>query len=65
MSEISLTRSLAAGAIAARLDRLQPTRTIWTMIALLGLGFFFELYDLLLTGSIAPGLVKSGILTDH
>jgi putative MFS transporter len=33
------------------------------MIALLGLGFFFELYDLLLTGSIAPGLVKSGILT--
>jgi putative MFS transporter len=30
---------------------------------LLGLGFFFELYDLLYTGNIAPGLVRAGILT--
>ena len=53
----------AAGAISARLDRLPPTRAVWKLIILLSLGFFFELYDLLYTGYVAPGLVKSGILT--
>jgi MFS transporter, putative metabolite:H+ symporter len=52
-----------AGAISARLDRLPATRAVWKLILLLSLGFFFELYDLLFTGYIAPGLVKSGILT--
>ncbi|MHB2211773.1 MFS transporter [Methylobacterium sp. CM6257] len=54
---------LDSGAILARLDRLPATRTIWRLVALLGLGFFFELYDLLFTGYVAPGLVKAGILT--
>lgn len=49
--------------ISARLDRLPATRAVWKLIFLLSLGFFFELYDLLFTGYIAPGLVKSGILT--
>ena len=49
--------------IGARLDRLPPTRTVWRFVALLGFGFFFELYDLLFTGYVAPGLVKAGILT--
>ncbi|MCJ2014250.1 MFS transporter [Methylobacterium sp. J-076] len=49
--------------IVARLDRLPATRTVWRIVALLGLGFFFELYDLLFTGYVAPGLVKAGILT--
>ena len=53
----------AAGAIAARLDRLPATRTIWKLVVLLSLGFFFELYDLLYSGYVAPGIVKSGILT--
>ncbi len=52
-----------AGAISARLDRLPPTRTIWKFVVLLSLGFFFELYDLLYSGYVAPGIVKSGILT--
>lgn len=47
----------------ARLDRLPPTKTIWRLVLLLSLGFFFELYDLMFTAYVAPGLVKSGILT--
>src|SRR5882672_4306489 len=52
-----------AGLIAARLDALPMTRTLWIRVILLSLGGFFEFYDLLFTGYIAPGLVRSGILT--
>ncbi|MBB5191169.1 putative MFS transporter [Silvimonas terrae] len=55
--------ALAAALISARLDRLPATRTVWKLVVLLSLGFFFELYDLLYTGYIAPGLVKGGLLT--
>ncbi|HUJ50053.1 MAG TPA: MFS transporter [Bryobacteraceae bacterium] len=58
-----VTSALDAGQIAARLDRLPATRTIWTLVALLSLGGFFEYYDLFFTGYIAPGLVRSHILT--
>jgi MFS transporter, putative metabolite:H+ symporter len=54
---------LTAGSISARIDRLPATRTIWTMLVLLGFGMFFELYDLLFTAYVAPSLVKSGVLT--
>lgn len=54
---------IVAGEISARLDRLPPTRSVWFMIVLLSLGFFFELYDLLFTGYVAPGLYRSGIFT--
>ena len=54
---------VTAGAISARIDRLPATRTIWTMIVLLGFGMFFELYDLLFSAYVAPSLVKSGVLT--
>lgn len=52
-----------AALIGARLDRLPATRTIWTYALLLSLGGFFEYYDLFFTGYIAPGLVRSHILT--
>jgi MFS transporter, putative metabolite:H+ symporter len=55
--------ALSAGAISARIDRLPATRTIWTIVALLGFGMFFELYDLLFSAYVAPSLVKSGVLT--
>jgi MFS transporter, putative metabolite:H+ symporter len=55
--------SLSAGMVSARLDRLPATRTMWKFVVLLSFGFFFELYDLLYSGYVAPGLIKSGILT--
>jgi MFS transporter, putative metabolite:H+ symporter len=65
MSMPSSTGALAedTGIISARLDRLPATRTLWRRVILLSLGGFFEFYDLFFTGYIAPGLVRSGILT--
>lgn len=53
----------AAAELVARLDRLPPTRTVWTIIVLLSIAFFFELYEMLMTGFIAPGLTESGLFT--
>ncbi|RKF45407.1 MFS transporter [Paraburkholderia fungorum] len=50
-----------AAEIAARLDRLPPSRTIWTMVILISLGGVFEFYDLFFTGYVAPGMVESGL----
>jgi putative MFS transporter len=52
-----------AGAIVARIDRLPATRTIWIYIVILSFGFFFELYDILFSAYVAPGLIKAGIIT--
>jgi putative MFS transporter len=58
-----LQTELSVGVISARLERLPATRTLWMRVVLLSLGGFFEFYDLFFTGYIAPGLVRSGILT--
>ncbi|MEO8301976.1 MAG: MFS transporter [Rhizomicrobium sp.] len=52
-----------AASIAGRLERLPATRGFWRRITVLSLGGFFEFYDLFLAAYVAPGLVKSGILT--
>ena len=59
------TTQAASGSaqIAARLDRLPATRSIWRLVAFLSLGGFFEYYDLFFTAYIAPGLVRSHILS--
>ena len=62
MSSATMTHD--AGAILARLDRLPPTRHIWTLVAILSLGGMFEFYDLFFTGYVVPGLMKAGLLKD-
>lgn len=52
-----------AAGIAARMDRLPVTRYLWKVVLLISLGGFFEIYDLIFTGYIAPGMAKSGLLT--
>jgi len=52
-----------AGEVAARLDRLPLTRTLWRFVLLISLGGLFELYDLFMTAYITPGLVSSGLFT--
>jgi putative MFS transporter len=57
---MSETASMAA-AITARLDRLPPSRHVWKLVILLSLGGCFELYDLLMTAYVSPGLIRDGI----
>jgi MFS transporter, putative metabolite:H+ symporter len=52
-----------ATAIARRLEALPAGRATWTRVVLLSLGGFFEFYDMFLSAYVAPGLVKSHILT--
>jgi len=51
----------SAAMVSARLDRLPATPYIWKLIVLLSLGGFFEVYDVALTASISPGLIRAGI----
>ncbi|MDE1893558.1 MAG: MFS transporter [Xanthomonadaceae bacterium] len=54
---------IASAQIAARVDRLPPSRTVWTMVVLISLGGVFEFYDLFFTGYVAPGMIKSGLFS--
>jgi MFS transporter, putative metabolite:H+ symporter len=49
--------------IRVRLERLQVTRYIWSLVLLLSLGGWFEFYDLFFTAYVGPGLVRSGLFT--
>jgi putative MFS transporter len=52
-----------AGEVAARLDRLPFTRSIWRLVLLIALGGAFEFYDLFMSAYVSPGLVASGLYT--
>jgi MFS transporter, putative metabolite:H+ symporter len=47
--------------IAARLDRLPPSRSVRRLVTLISLGGWFEFYDLFFTAYIALGLFSGGI----
>jgi MFS transporter, putative metabolite:H+ symporter len=49
--------------ISRRLESLPASASLWRLVILLSLGGCFEIYDLFLTGYIAPGLTRSGLLT--
>jgi putative MFS transporter len=55
--------SAAAADIAARLDRLPSSRTMWAIVLLVSLGGVFEFYDVFFTAYVAPGMVESGLFT--
>lgn len=50
--------------IAARLDRLPASRTLWTIVVLLSLGAFFEIYDLMMTAYVSPLMIAAGIFSE-
>jgi MFS transporter, putative metabolite:H+ symporter len=53
----------AAVTVAARLDRLPPSRHTRKLITLLSLGAWFEFYDLFFAAYVAIGLFKEGLFT--
>lgn len=61
--QVNNVSETASARIAARLDRLPPSRTIWKIVLWISLGGVFEFYDLFFTGYVAPGMVKSGLFT--
>jgi MFS transporter, putative metabolite:H+ symporter len=51
----------SAVTVAARLDRLPPSRHTRRLVTILSLGGWFEFYDLFFTAYVALGLFKAGI----
>lgn len=58
-SHTSDSRSPAV--ISARIDRLPPSGPIWTWLAIISFGAFFEIYETALTSLIGPLLFQAGI----
>jgi putative MFS transporter len=46
--------------ITARFNRLPASRYMWQLIALLSLCGFFEIYEIALTSTLSPGLIRAG-----
>jgi putative MFS transporter len=54
-------RDFAPAVISARIDRLPSSRPLWSWVARISFGAFFEVYETALTSLIAPLLVHVGI----
>jgi putative MFS transporter len=50
-----------AAMITARFNRLPASRYTWQLIALLSLCGFFEIYEIALTSTLSPGLIRAGV----
>jgi putative MFS transporter len=50
-----------AAMITARLNRLPASAYTWRLIALLSLCGFFEIYEIALTSTLSPGLIRAGV----
>src|SRR6266404_151311 len=47
--------------IIARFNRLPASAYLWELIALLSLCGFFEIYEIALTSTLSPGLIRAGV----
>ncbi len=65
-----MVRDLAPGHLAAqeqvaliiaRFNRLPASASLWKLIALLSLCGFFEIYEIALTSTLSPGLIRAGV----
>ncbi|MDP3660269.1 MAG: MFS transporter [Phenylobacterium sp.] len=56
-----MTQAMSAADIAARMDRLPPSKHMWGLVVLLSLGGCFEFYDLFMTAYVSPGLIADGV----
>lgn len=56
--------TLDASNVTARLDRLPAGLEVWRLIVLISLGACFEIYDLLQTAYLTPGLIGDGVFRD-
>ena len=62
MVEAAIT-DLAAQEIAARIDRLPPSRHLLRLVLRIAVGNWFEAYELFMPGFISIGLIGDGVYT--
>src|SRR5438105_7688984 len=60
-----MTQPFTAAEVAARLDRLPPSRFHRRFLALISLGAWFDMYDNFLAGPLAVALPAAGVLSDR
>lgn len=64
MSAHTTTTPLTPALVSARIDRLPPSRGLARLVARIGLGGWFEFYELFMAGYISLGLIDAGLFTE-